>query len=129
LGGDGALDKTFNKTGKATLTFRPQADDFAAAVFIQADGKIVAGGILQHLPDQFGDFALARYLPDGRLDRGFGVNGKVVTNFSGGVDGGGADYLRDLVLQADRKIVAVGPVLAASFRPPISVARYPPNGH
>jgi len=126
---DGALDRTFNKTGKATLTFRAQADDMPAAVVIQTDGKIVAGGILQHLPDQFGDFALARFLPDGRLDRSFGVNGKVVTSFDASAAGGGADYLRDLVLQADKKIVAVGPTYGSFLSPSdFGVARYLPNG-
>lgn len=126
---DGALDKTFNKTGKATLTFRPQADDMPSAVAVQPDGKILAGGIVQHLPDQFGDFALARFQANGLLDRGFGTNGKVVTAFEIGF-GGGADYLRDLVLQPDRKIVAVGAAADGSLAGVLDVAaaRYLPDG-
>ncbi|MFE5769437.1 delta-60 repeat domain-containing protein [Streptomyces sp. NPDC056485] len=47
-------------------------------IALQRDGKIVAVG---HAITATGgeDFALARYLPDGRLDQSFGTGGKVFT--------------------------------------------------
>ena len=55
--------------------------------------------------EDFGDFAVARYHPDGRLDRSFGGDGKVTTNFQ---PGGGQDRAYDLALQPDGKIVVAG---------------------
>ena len=128
---DGGLDKTFNKTGKAKLTFLASATEIAGGVAVQADGRIVAGGILQKIPQTMGDFALARFLPGGALDPSFGTQGKVTTSFGGASDfGGGADYLRDLVIQKDGKIVAVGPVAAEDVfaLTDFGVARYLTNG-
>jgi hypothetical protein len=48
------------------------------------------------------DFALARYLPDGRLDSTFGLGGQVTADF------GGSDRANALVLQPDGKLVAAG---------------------
>ena len=50
-----------------------------------------------------GDFALARYNPDGSLDATFGANGKVTTDF-----GGDTNIAFDLGIQKDGKIVAAG---------------------
>jgi uncharacterized delta-60 repeat protein len=88
----------------------------AFAVAIQADGKIVAGGVT----DTAGvaDFALARYNPDGSLDTSFGILGKVVTNM-GNVN----DQIQALVVQQDGKIVAVG-----FSGTDIALARYTTNG-
>src|SRR4051794_2457439 len=48
-------------------------DDVAQALAIQGDGRIVAAG------GKGSDFALPRYTRDGKLDRSFGLRGKVVT--------------------------------------------------
>ncbi len=66
---------------------------------IQADGKIVAVG-----PSgaDGGDFALARYNPNGSLDTSFSGDGKQTTDF------GGVDRANGVAIQADGKIVAVG---------------------
>ena len=72
--------------------------DEARGVAIQADGKIVvvgmAGDGLVRVVDSTSDgarwepldakFALARYNSDGTLDATFGVNGKVMTDFTSG---------------------------------------------
>jgi uncharacterized delta-60 repeat protein len=98
---DGTLDPSFSGDGKQTTDFFRDSDfdEGAEAVAIQADGKIVAGG--------WGGidvrYALARYNPDGTLDSTFGANGKVVTNLTTH-----NDYLLDLALQADGKIIAAG---------------------
>ena len=75
--------------------------DFGYAVAIQPDGRIVVGGDTS-AGTTFGDFALARYEPDGSLDASF-ASGKVTTDIGGTPNG-----IRDLALQADGKILAAG---------------------
>jgi uncharacterized delta-60 repeat protein len=98
---DGTLDKTFGGDGWVSTDFTPDSD-FAAAVAIQADGKIIAAG----QSGVFGAntmFALARYNPDGTRDTTFGEHGQVTTDFTGGDDGANA-----VGLQSDGKIVVAG---------------------
>jgi uncharacterized delta-60 repeat protein len=71
---DGKLDPSFGNAGK-TVVSDFGSGGYATAVAIQADGRIVAAGGVS------GDFALARYTADGRLDPSFGDGGKVVTDF------------------------------------------------
>jgi uncharacterized delta-60 repeat protein len=73
---NGSLDPSFGGDGVVTTTFGA-TDDRAFGVTVLPNGKIVAAG---HTCTASGcDFALARYLPDGSLDPGFGGDGKVVT--------------------------------------------------
>jgi uncharacterized delta-60 repeat protein len=71
---DGSLDESFGRSGQAVTDFRATA--IAAAVAIQADGRIVAAGTVLGR-----DFALARYTNNGKPDRSFGSSGKVRTDF------------------------------------------------
>jgi uncharacterized delta-60 repeat protein len=57
---DGTLDTTFSGDGKVTTNFDSRAD-FATAVAIQSDGRIVAAGEANYVSYN-GKFALARYL-------------------------------------------------------------------
>ncbi len=103
---DGSIDPTFGLNGKVITMFGTL--DTAHALVIQADGKLVAGGIAGTRPPaqpEFPDFdfALARYNTDGSLDSAFGSGGKVFTDFLGGVDQAFA-----LALQPDGKLVAGG---------------------
>ena len=78
---DGSLDPTFGGDGVVSTDFG--GDDVGEDIAIQADGNIVVTGTSNI--DIGGDWAVARYNPDGSLDAGFGTGGKVVTEF-GGVD-------------------------------------------
>jgi len=80
---DGDLDPTFGTDGKVLTDF-DHSTDIAYAVAIQADGKVVVVGTT-YLDNDFSDedFAVARYNPDGTLDKTFGVGGKVQTDFPG----------------------------------------------
>jgi uncharacterized delta-60 repeat protein len=118
---DGSLDPTFGNGGLVLTEILPGHLDSASSVLLQADGRSVAGGGTRRLPGS-SDFALARYLPDGALDRGFGVGGRVTTPISSA-----DDHLFDLALQPDRKLVAAG----WSFQgggPHLALARYNPDG-
>jgi uncharacterized delta-60 repeat protein len=106
---DGSLDPTFGVGGKVTTDFGGQFD-LALALVLQPDSKLVAAGLFGG-----GNFALARYLPDGSLDPTFGVGGTVISDFEG--------ELLALALQPDGKLVAAGGS-AGSF----ALARYLPDG-
>ena len=89
---DGALDPTFGIGGVVTTDFG--GNDYAFALALQPDGKIVTGGTTTT------GFALARYNGNGSLDASFGQGGKVTTAASNGATA--------VVLQPDGKIVAAG---------------------
>src|SRR6478672_2360228 len=75
-GNDGPLEATFASGGIVVTSIGPNAD-FAHAVALQADGKIVAAGT------DSAHFALARYGTDGALDATFGTGGVATTTFAG----------------------------------------------
>src|SRR5437773_2372880 len=95
---DGSLDAGFGSGGIVTTAFAGPSS--ANAVALQPDGMIVtAGTVFVGL----GDFALARYNPDGTLDPGFGAGGQATTDFAGGDDAAFA-----VLLQPDGRVVAGG---------------------
>ena len=119
LNADGTLDGTFGSGGKVLTDFGSLQEDWALAVAIQPDGKIVAGGYTNAI------FAIARYNPDGSLDASFS-GGKVTTDFPGS----NQEYIQKVMIQPDGKILAAG-VFAGSFPSPprqIALARYNPDG-
>ena len=116
---DGTIDSTFGVNGKV-LTPVGSKDDYAAAVAIQADGKIVAAGS-SHNGSDF-DIALVRYKEDGAIDSTFGINGRVTTDIGGNDDNGAA-----LAIQPDNRIVVAG-TTNNGFSNSMAVVRYNPNG-
>jgi uncharacterized delta-60 repeat protein len=113
---DGSLDDGFGKRGEVVTGFG-RGSLSPSAIAVQGDGKIVVVGA-SGLGDESRpiDFALARYLSDGRLDPSFGDDGKVVTHF------GSNQYAESVVIQRDGKIVAVGGGSS------LTLARYTPIG-
>jgi uncharacterized delta-60 repeat protein len=115
----GVLDPTFGSGGTVTTPIG-SGSSAAHALAAQPDGKILAGG--ETSVGSEGEYALARYNPDGSLDTSFGTSGKVTTAI-----GSLYDRIHAVALQADGKIVAAG----GSEDPPnydFAVARYNPNG-
>ena len=98
---DGSLDTSFNGTGKVTTPIG-SSHDYAYAVAIQGDGKIVVAGDSYNSSLNF-DFAVVRYNSDGSLDTSFNGTGKVTTPI-----GSGSDYGYTMAIQADGKIVVAG---------------------
>ena len=97
---DGTLDTTFGGTGLVT-TGIGGSHDFANAIAIQTDGRIVAVG--QTLDGSDYDFAAVRYNTDGTLDTTFGGTGKVTTDF-----GTTQDIAAGVAIQGDGRIVLAG---------------------
>jgi uncharacterized delta-60 repeat protein len=128
---DGDLDRTFgfcsatpNFCGKVMTDF-DHSTDIANAVAVQADGKLVVVGTTYINNDFSGeDFAVARYNPNGTLDRTFGVGGKVQTDFPGL-----AAVASSVVIQPDGKIVVAGGAFPLfTFLGDFKVVRYNPDG-
>ena len=96
----GSLDTTFGKSGKVTTAIGI-IHDYAYALGIQPDGKIVAAGSSHNGYND--DFALVRYNVDGSLDTTFGTGGKVTTAI-----GSSGDVAYALGIQSDGRIVVAG---------------------
>jgi uncharacterized delta-60 repeat protein len=124
--GSGGLDPRFGVQGKVLTNFSAGSYEIAHALAIQSDGKIVAAGYSAASGTSSSHFALARYTSGGRLDRRFGANGKVLTDFSGS---GSIDSANALAIQSDGKIVAAGYSFASGTTPSdFALARYNPDG-
>ena len=114
----GVLDETFGGDGSVNGDSL-NGDDYAKALLLQPDGKLLAGGYTFDGVDS--DFALARFDDDGSPDTGFGNNGWVITDF------GGNDEARAMLLQPDGKIILAG-YTDAGPNFDFALARYHPNG-
>src|SRR3989440_4347731 len=121
---DGDLDPTFGTDGKVLTDF-DHSTDIAYAVAVQTDGKLVVVGTTYRDNDfSDEDFAVARYNPDGTLDKTFGVGGKVQTDFPGL-----AAVASSVVVQPDGKIVVAGGAFPLfTFLGDFKVVRYNSNG-
>ena len=119
---DGGLDTSFGTAGKLVTQVGTRSDA-AAAIALQADGKIVVAGS----SDQNGtglDFLVLRYNADGTLDNGFGNGGKVVTAI-----GSDTDKAWAVAIQADGKIVVAGESNSGNTSGvDFALARYNANG-
>jgi uncharacterized delta-60 repeat protein len=126
---DGQLDGSFGTAGMVVTDFgvarAPRCVELcglgAAAVAIQGDGKIIAAG------GKGSEFALARYLPDGRLDPAFGSGGKVVTDV-----GARPKTAVEAIWQRGANALAILPdgkiIVAGAGRDEFALARYTPSG-
>ena len=125
---DGALDLTFNSTGKVITTvgtFDDAASDIAVQEIIPNmsnynSRKIIAVGQTYNGNDY--DFLITRYNDNGSLDNTFGNNGIVSTDIANG-----SDYAKSVALQSDGKIV-VGGFSYVGSKESFSLARYKYNG-
>jgi uncharacterized delta-60 repeat protein len=114
---DGTPDLGFGSGGVVRTRIGLTAG--ALAVALQSDGRIVAaGGSNPDATPPYRAMALARYLPNGTLDRTFGSEGIVSTPIAAGFTGGS-----DLALQPDGRIVVTG-----STDNDFAVARYEADG-
>ncbi len=130
---DGQLDPDFGFEGKVSTDF-PGHEASMYDMQLLPDGRILlAGGVV----DEDGaavsqDIGLACYLPDGRLDRGFGEEGRFVLDIDGG-----PDVAYDILLDAKNRILLTGssrdelmvmrllPKLEISFDDPVLPLVYP----
>lgn len=111
----GALDRSFDSDGKATL--RAFGGD-RSAMALQPDGKVIMVG------GTFVDFVLARFNEDGSVDSTFDGDGRVMTNIAAGEQ----EEALAVAVQPDAKIVVAGYTGTTSARNVIALARYNSDG-
>lgn len=110
---DGSLDETFGGgDGKVTTGFRLGTNQPVNAYAIDLargrDGKLVAVGATEEEDgNRYRNFALVRYLPSGRLDKGFGGRDGKVSDFFDR-ETSNYDAALAVAIQPDGKIVAGG---------------------
>ena len=118
---DGSLDTTFDGDGKISGTFNGSAE----AVAVETDGNILVAGSTSQ-GQYTGDFALARYKPNGVIDTSFGSLGLVITSFKSWRDVGAA-----IAIQQDGKILVAGMSdngSSTSYNYDFAIVRYNSNG-
>lgn len=105
---DGSLDPSFGTGGKVVTSLGPSGDRIHA-IALQADGSIVVAGDSDRGSTTTGiDFALARYLPNGTLDNGFGNGGTLTTPIRAQSSRDSAYALLLQTVAGEQRIVAVG---------------------
>lgn len=114
----GELDVTFDADGMVTTSIGI-GNDFAYAVAIQPDGKIVIAG--SAYDGNGDDFALARYNTNGTLDNTFTSDGLLTTDF-----GTSEDIAHSVAIQPDGKIVAAG--ITGDVSRDFAIVRYNADG-
>jgi uncharacterized delta-60 repeat protein len=114
---NGELDKSFGTRGKVTTHRWGErgGDHLGVAVAIQDNGKILVANSID------GDFVLARFRSNGKLDRGFGQRGRVTTDL------GAYERVAALALQGDGRIVLAGD-RCCDTDDTVAIARYRRGG-
>ena len=100
---DGTLDSTFSNDGLQVVPLT-SSDNIINSIVLQSDGKIVVAGYADQ-GQGVNDFAIARFLPDGRIDSSFNSIGYALTQLPGA---GGYDQAWSALIQPDGKIVVAG---------------------
>jgi len=119
------LDPAFGRGG-VVLTDFGHSYDWAYALALQPDGKILVAGVSDASGSK--DFALARFSPNGVLDLNFGHGGLVTEHMRSLT----ADIVHGIAVQPDGRIVVGGVTFedVLTLRPhgDFMVARYLPDG-
>ncbi len=115
---NGTLDTTFGGTGKVVTNVTTYSE-YAQAMAIQSDGKIVVAGKGTPVGPEM--FAVVRYNTNGTLDNGWNGTGMVTTAF-----GTTWDEARAVIIQPDGKVIAGGLATVGGQR--FAMARYNTDG-
>lgn len=116
---NGTLDPGFANGGTALTGFGRRFQSASAVAITPKGAIVVAGSTSNGITSRS---AVARYLPDGRLDRGFGRDGRVTTEVSPS-----GEQLTDIAVQPDGRMVAAG-WAEVSLVPVFSAVRYTKDG-
>ena len=107
----GALDTTFNLTGKVVTDFGGNLNESVSGMALQGSGRIVVAGT-----SGLGGAAVACYTSVGALDTGFNSTGLVTT--ANGMS------VKAVALQSDGKIVVAGSTVNGSGNNDFTLLRY-----
>ncbi len=117
---NGIVDSSFGLNGSAVMDINTR--DFAEAMIMQPDGKIIVVGELGRNEFDLLKIFIARFNSDGSIDSSFGDDGHVTTKFD--------EYVIcvSVALQEDGKILVGGTLDLNLIRPAYYVARYNTDG-
>lgn len=107
LGAPGDLDTTFDGDGILAINLAPGADDYATAVKVLNNGKIMVAGTA--MIGGVNQFAVLRFLANGTPDASFDGDGRAFISF--GDDASAAA----MVIQSDGKVVVAGSVSSGGY--------------
>jgi uncharacterized delta-60 repeat protein len=130
---NGSLDTSFGNKGVVTTNLtggaKSASEDYANAIVVQPDGKIIlAGTSTTGIVSTNNNIALARYNSNGSLDTSFGSGGKVITSYLSIPGSVGNTSVDSVALEPDGTIVVFG---ASQFAGGVNhpfVARYTSSG-
>ncbi len=116
---NGTFDTSFGTGGVTNINMGTSTEvGICAGMVIQADGKIVLGGMVG-----WTDAGVARLKPDGKLDLTFSGDGKLRKVF-----GTGFAFVRAFTLQADGKFLIVGSTKSPDDETQCTIMRLQTNG-
>jgi uncharacterized delta-60 repeat protein len=115
---NGTLDTAFGNGGRVVTDLSPTSEAPRAAA-AQDDGKIIVVGVAFNVAA--GELTMVRYLPNGSLDPGFGVDGRVFLNTYSAVPSA-------VAVQPDGRIVVAGTVLFGTDAADFAVWRFESDG-
>ena len=121
---NGSLDTSFGTAGKVSTKLGLQGAGGIRIALLSGGKFLVGGGGLG--PSGTPDFMLARFNANGSVDTTYASGGKVLTDF-----GGKQEYLNEMLVQADGKIVLTGEVnttTVGSHDGSFGAARYTASG-
>src|SRR6185312_11737828 len=111
LNPNGSIDTTFGVNGRVVIPFNLgplNETDQATCIGLQSNGDIIVAGSAQSgtalPPTNLKEIAVARLLPNGKLDTTFGTNGKVSFPYNNRLGEG----VGDVAIMPDDRIVLVG---------------------
>ena len=121
------LDSSFGKAGKV-LTEQINVNHYQVAsisnLVLLDDGKIIAAGTAgDNFNGYYDDGVIARYLPDGSIDKMYGNNGIVYTDYKGA-----SNNISDIKKQTSGKIIALGTAYPSDSHTVYYLDRYNTNG-
>jgi uncharacterized delta-60 repeat protein len=116
---NGRSDRSFSSDGMLHTPITGAGDEGATSVAIQSNGRIVAAGQAGFRDE---DFAVVRYLRNGRLDDSFGGDGRVTTDVQR------TDAAADVAIARSGRIVVAGASARAARNPAFAVAVYNRRG-
>ncbi len=120
---DGSRDRSYGNGG-VTRASLPDGVVDIAGIARGPSGEIFFGGRLDpdhRPPEDPSDFVIARLTPRGTLDRSFGDGGRVLTAFG---PAGDKEYVSDILLEPDGRLIAVGAVRCCKSSDAFLLARY-----
>jgi uncharacterized delta-60 repeat protein len=124
---NGTLDSGFGSGGWNTLDARADFFNPAAAVGLQSTGKVVVAGWSVNLNPPY-PAEVARFTASGAIDTGGGGFGQGKKGYTFTTFGTYENFLGDLAVQPDDKVVAVGAASDATSSDRLIVARYTASG-